>query len=39
MFIDDDYDTVDIGYCTRCGKLLDTEPPTAMQCWDCMDED
>ena len=35
-----DEDTLDIGYCTRCGALLDgATPPTEQHCWRCGAED
>jgi len=32
-------DTCDVGFCSRCGTLLASEPPTVVHCWDCLAQD
>lgn len=34
-----DEDACDVGFCSRCGALLASEPPTAVHCWDCLAQD
>lgn len=34
-----DEDMCDVGFCSRCGALLASEPPTAVHCWDCLAQD
>lgn len=35
-----DEDSIDIGYCTRCGRMLDgSVPPDQPHCHDCTDEE
>lgn len=29
------YDYIDVGYCTRCGADMTSEPPAAIWCGDC----